>query len=52
MTIEMIEKRVTSLRFNEIKKIFFFNKTLCGFIIDFIFRRLAETAVWGSPSVT
>ena len=45
--IEMIDKRVTSLRFNEIK-----TKCLCWFLIDFIFCRLAETAVSGSPSVT
>ena len=39
------------MRFNEIKIDFFF---LCWFIfiIDFIFCRLAETAVSGSPSVT
>ena len=41
----MIDKWVTSRRFNEIK-------CLCWFIIDFIFCRLAETAVSGSPSVT
>ena len=39
------------MRFNEIKngekKI-----KLCWFLIDFIFCRLAETAVSGSPSVT
>ena len=50
MIIEIIEKWVTSSRFNEIKnekKI-----CLCWFLIDFIFCRLADTAVSGSPSVT
>ena len=50
MIIEMIDKRVTSLKFNEIKKHNFFN--LVGFLIDFIFCRMAETTVSGSPSVT
>ena len=51
MTIEMID---TSLRFNEIKmeKKKKERKKLCWFIIDFIFCRLAETAVSESPSVT
>ena len=40
---------VTSLRFNEIKNE---EKCLCWFLIDFIFCRMAETAVSGSPSVT
>ena len=49
MTIEMTDKWVTSFRFNEIK-----NKIKCliGFSINFIFRRLAETTVSGSTSVT
>ena len=37
MTIKMIDKWVTSLRFNEIKKKI---KNLCWFLIDFIFCRL------------
>ena len=41
--------KVTSLRFNEIKNEI---KCLCWFFIDFIFCRLAENAVSGSPSVT
>ena len=49
MTIEMIDKWVTSFRFNEIKM---FKKCLIGFLIDFIFCKLAETTVSGSPSVT
>ena len=49
MTIEMTDKWVTSFRFNEIK---IFLKCLIGFLIDFIFCRLAETTVSGSPSVT
>ena len=49
MTIEMIDKWVTSLRFNEIKNE---NKCLHWFLIDFLFCRLAETAVSSSPSVT
>ena len=44
MTIEMTDKRVTSLRFNEIK-----NRK--NFLRWFFFGRLAETAVLGSPSV-
>ena len=49
MTIEVIDKGVTSFRFNEIKDN---NKCLTEFLIDFIFCRLAETTVSGSPSVT
>ena len=49
MTIEMIDKWITSLRFNEIKNP---PQKLCWFLIDFIFCRLAETAVSGSPSIT
>ena len=70
MVIEMIDKWVTGLRFNEIKngekkkerkkkmkerkkrerkrK----EKKVSWFLIDFIFCKLAETAVSGSPSVT
>ena len=48
MTIKMIDKWVTSFRFNEKKK----KKCLIGFLINFIFCRLAETTVSGSPSVT
>ena len=49
MTIKMIDKWVTSLRFNEIKNE---KNEKCWFLINFIFCRLAETAVSGSPSVT
>ena len=49
MTIEMIDKWDTSLRFNEIKNE---NKCLYWFLSDFIFCRLAETAVSASLSVT
>ena len=49
MTIKMTDKWVTSFRFNEIKKK---KKCLIGFLINFIFCRLAETTVSGSPSVT
>ena len=48
MTIEMIDKWVTSLRFNEIKMKMIF---IFLFFIDFILCRLAETDVSGSPSV-
>ena len=50
----MTDKRVTSLRFNEIKRRKKKRKkeSLSWFIIDFIFYRLAETTVSGSPSVT
>ena len=62
MTIEMIDKWVTSFRFNGEKKKKWkkINKCLIGFLIDFIFCRLAElgfsishvtfpevTSVWG-----
>ena len=49
MTIEMTDKWVTSFRFNERKNV---QKCLIGFLIDFIFCRLAKTTVLGSPSVT
>ena len=42
----MTDKWVTSFRFNEIK-----NKKMIGFLIDFIFCRLAETTASGSLSV-
>ena len=61
MTIEMIDKWVTSLRFNEIKNE---TKYLCWFLIDFIFCRLyclgvsishvifsEVTLVWGVGAV-
>ena len=51
MTIEMIDKGVTSLRFNGEKKRKEKEEVYIGFLIDFIFCRLAETAVSGSPSV-
>ena len=51
MTIEMIDKRDTSLRFNEIKNGFYFIFLFMLVFNDFIFCRLAETAVSGSPSV-
>ena len=46
MTIEMIDKWVTSFRFNEIKNN---KKCLIGFLIDFTFCRLPRkvTSVWG-----
>ena len=49
MTIKMIDKWVTSFRFNEIKNK---NKCLYWFLIYFIFCRLAVIAVSGTPSVT
>ena len=51
MTIEIIDKWVTSLRFNEIKKMEK-RRSFCWFLIDYLFCRMAETAVLGSPSVT
>ena len=57
MTIEMIDKRVTSFRFNEIKKI---KNVLIGFLIDFIFclgfsishvTFPEVTSVWGVSAV-
>ena len=45
----MIDKWVTSFRFNEKKNV---KKCLIGFLINFIFCRLAETTVSSSPSVT
>ena len=50
MTIEITDKWVISLRFNEINKIE--KNKIKWFLIDFIFCRLAETVVSGSPSVT
>ena len=52
MTIEMKDKRVTSLRFNVIKKKKKKKKRFMLVFNDFIFSRLAENAVSGSPSVT
>ena len=51
MTIEMIDKRVTSFRFNEIKNK---KKQLTGFLIDFIFCRILFSgvmSVWGVSAV-
>ena len=50
MTIEMIDNWVTSLRFNEIK-VGGKKRFLLVFNLFYIFCRLAETAVSGSPSV-
>ena len=52
MTIEMIDKWITSLILNEIKNEKQKWKKVCWFLIDFIFCRLAETAVSVSSSVT
>ena len=49
MTIKIIDKWVTRFRFNEIRKK---KIIIIKFLIDFIFCRLAETTVSGSPSVT
>ena len=45
----MIDKWVTSFRFNEINNL---KKCWIGYLINFILCRLSETTVLGSPSVT
>ena len=48
MTIEMTDKLVHSFRFNEKNE----REKMFVFLISFIFCRLADTTVSGSPSVT
>ena len=49
MTIEMSDNESLV---SDLMKIKYIKKCLIGFLIDFIFCRLAETTVSGSPLVT